>query len=289
MPENTFMKLSRLLIVLIVLLRSFSATCQDKSFPYTVDLSLQTSIALSIDKVPLREPQKINKLLDSTLRKNLLKGAPGKKLTDAYNFYVLKTLAYSPALDIVIFFVQSTAKGKRYFYFMDVYSKANVLLSSKEIARYIKTDAEETSHTARLESTGRVTIYEDREEKVKTAFRITPAGQIAPDANAQGSVKIPGDRGKQETEPQQQAGMKLQVIKGNRKIMHYSLYPFDLPPATINAVIKVSPAGMGSFLGFAAGSSSNDNSYRDAVIEILKRTSFDRAEGETLITLSVMF
>jgi len=45
-------------------------------------------------------------------------------------------------------------------------------------------------------------------------------------------------------------GSGLRVSKGDRKIVNNYIFMGDLPKATINAIIKVSPDGRGTFVTF---------------------------------------
>jgi len=55
------------------------------------------------------------------------------------------------------------------------------------------------------------------------------------------------------------------VIDGNRKVVRYYSFTGELPKATINAVIKVSPAGQGTFIKIGQGSTSFSKAYGDAI------------------------
>lgn len=79
------------------------------------------------------------------------------------------------------------------------------------------------------------------------------------------------------------------VISGNRKVVNYYTFSGDLPKALINAIIKVSPAGTGTFVGFAKGSTSNSRSYADAITGYLRNMQFDKAADESIVTVQFNF
>lgn len=75
------------------------------------------------------------------------------------------------------------------------------------------------------------------------------------------------------------------VTKGNRKIIRYYNFTGELPKATIYAIIKVSPAGKGSFIGFDKGSTSRSEQYADDIRKRLGSMEFDKAEEESNVTV----
>jgi hypothetical protein len=79
------------------------------------------------------------------------------------------------------------------------------------------------------------------------------------------------------------------VIKGSRKIVHYYTFTGEMEKATIYALIRVSPAGKGSFLGFDKKSTSRDQAYADAIRNYLKNISFDKATSESTVTVQFNF
>jgi outer membrane biosynthesis protein TonB len=80
------------------------------------------------------------------------------------------------------------------------------------------------------------------------------------------------------------------VISGNRKVIYRS-YNFvgDLEKATINAVIKVSPAGIGSFVRIGQGSTSTSSAYANAIKGYLQNMKFDAADEESMVTVQFNF
>ena len=79
------------------------------------------------------------------------------------------------------------------------------------------------------------------------------------------------------------------VINGNRKVIRYYSFTGDLPKATVNAIIKVSPAGTGSFSGFGKGSTATGRSYADAIVGYLRNMQFDKAADESVVTVQFNF
>ncbi len=85
------------------------------------------------------------------------------------------------------------------------------------------------------------------------------------------------------------AGGSLQVSKGDRKIVNNYIFMGDLPKATINAVIKVTPEGRGTFVTFDKGSTSNDQRYAKAIRSYLPNIIFDKADNESVVTVPFNF
>ena len=79
------------------------------------------------------------------------------------------------------------------------------------------------------------------------------------------------------------------VISGNRKVIRYYSFTGDLPKATINAIIKVSPAGTGVFSGFAKGSTQTSSAYATAISNYLRNMQFDKSDEESVVTVQFNF
>jgi outer membrane biosynthesis protein TonB len=80
------------------------------------------------------------------------------------------------------------------------------------------------------------------------------------------------------------------VISGNRKIVvRYYSFTGELDKATINAVIKVSPAGVGTFLKIERGSTSSSSAYANAIRGYLQNMKFDPADEESTVTVQFNF
>lgn len=84
-------------------------------------------------------------------------------------------------------------------------------------------------------------------------------------------------------------GGGLRVSKGDRKIVNNYIFMGDLPRATINAVIKVSPAGRGTFVTFDKGSTSVDSKYAAAIRSYLPNIEFDKSDHESIVTVPFNF
>ncbi len=81
----------------------------------------------------------------------------------------------------------------------------------------------------------------------------------------------------------------LRVSKGDRRIVNNYIFMGDLPKATINAIIKVSPDGRGSYVGRDKGSTSSDARYTSAIISYLPNIKFDKADHESIVTVPFNF
>ncbi|UAY52928.1 hypothetical protein [Ferruginibacter albus] len=79
------------------------------------------------------------------------------------------------------------------------------------------------------------------------------------------------------------------IIKGDRKIIRYYSFKDDLPKNTINAIIKVSAAGKGTFIGFDKNSSSRNKAYAVSIAQKLSQIQFDKADHESTITVQFNF
>lgn len=84
-------------------------------------------------------------------------------------------------------------------------------------------------------------------------------------------------------------GGGLQVSKGDRTIVNNYIFMGDLPPARINAIIKVSPAGKGVFVGFDKGSTNTDSKYAIKIREILPNVEFNKSDHESVVTVPFNF
>lgn len=78
-------------------------------------------------------------------------------------------------------------------------------------------------------------------------------------------------------------------VIGNRKIVKYYSFTGDLERATINAIVKVSPNGNGTFAGFGRGSSKTSQDYANAIRDYLRNIQFDKADEESTITVVFNF
>ncbi len=81
----------------------------------------------------------------------------------------------------------------------------------------------------------------------------------------------------------------LRVSKGDRRIINNYIFMGELPRATINAVIKVSPSGRGTFVTFDKGSTSVDSRYANAIRGYLPNIQFNTSDHESIVTVPFNF
>ena len=84
-------------------------------------------------------------------------------------------------------------------------------------------------------------------------------------------------------------GGGLRVSKGDRQIVNNYIFMGELPRATINAVIKVSPDGRGTFVTFDKGSTSVDSKYANAIRGYLPHIEFSKSDHESIVTVPFNF
>lgn len=78
-------------------------------------------------------------------------------------------------------------------------------------------------------------------------------------------------------------------VIGNRKIIKYYSFTDELPKAVINALVKVSPSGVGTFAGFGKGSTSREQRYANSIIRYLTQIKFDPSDRESTVTVVFNF
>jgi hypothetical protein len=85
-------------------------------------------------------------------------------------------------------------------------------------------------------------------------------------------------------------GSGPRVTRGDRTITNnYYFFSGDLDRATINAIVKVSPEGKGTFVGFGAGSTTQGRDYANAITTYLKSMQFNKADHESTVTVQFKF
>ncbi|MEO6254762.1 MAG: hypothetical protein ABIO79_15730 [Ferruginibacter sp.] len=84
-------------------------------------------------------------------------------------------------------------------------------------------------------------------------------------------------------------GGGLRVSKGDRTIVNNYIFMGELPKATINAIIKVSPSGRGTFVSFDKGSTSSDSKYANAIRGYLPNIEFNKSDHESIVTVPFNF
>jgi hypothetical protein len=89
--------------------------------------------------------------------------------------------------------------------------------------------------------------------------------------------------------PGGRTGGSLRVTKGDRQIVNNYIFMGDLPKATINAVIKVSPDGRGTFVTFDKNSTSTESRYASAIRSYLPNIKFNQADHESIVTVPFNF
>ncbi len=79
------------------------------------------------------------------------------------------------------------------------------------------------------------------------------------------------------------------VIGSNRKIIKYYAFTGDLEKATVYALVKVSAAGTGTFVGFGKNSTTRAQAYANAIAEYLRNVQFDKASADETVTVQFNF
>ncbi len=78
-------------------------------------------------------------------------------------------------------------------------------------------------------------------------------------------------------------------VFGDRKIVRYYSFTGDLEKATIYAIVKVTPDGIGTFSSFGRNSSTTARAYANAIVEYLRNVKFDKADHESTVTVQFNF
>lgn len=84
-------------------------------------------------------------------------------------------------------------------------------------------------------------------------------------------------------------GNNFPQVKGDRKIIKYYSFTGDLQKATIKAKIRVSPNGIGTFIGFDKGSTKTDKAYADDIRKRLPNIQFDKADHPSDVVVTFYF
>jgi hypothetical protein len=85
------------------------------------------------------------------------------------------------------------------------------------------------------------------------------------------------------------SGNGPRILRGDRKIVKSYSFDGDLNKATIYANVLVSPDGIGKFISIAKGSSSNNASYKEAIVTYLKNIKFNSSDHESMLTVQFNF
>jgi outer membrane biosynthesis protein TonB len=78
-------------------------------------------------------------------------------------------------------------------------------------------------------------------------------------------------------------------VFGDRKIVRNYSFTGDLDKATIYAIVKVTPEGIGTFASFGRNSSTTSRAYANAIVEYLRNVKFDIADHESTVTVQFNF
>lgn len=79
------------------------------------------------------------------------------------------------------------------------------------------------------------------------------------------------------------------LVRGNRKIIRHYAFTGDLKKATIYALVRVTPAGTGTFISFDKGSTSRSPEYAQAISNYLKNIQFDKSTRESTVQVQFNF
>ena len=79
------------------------------------------------------------------------------------------------------------------------------------------------------------------------------------------------------------------VTRGDRKIIRYYSFQGDLEKAVVYADVRVTPDGIGQFVQVSRGSTTNSQSYKNAISEYLRNIRFDRSDHESTVTVQFNF
>jgi len=107
-------------------------------------------------------------------------------------------------------------------------------------------------------------------------------------SNLSGKAQIKNDTTKHsQTKPNQNPDTT--VFNKLSKPTHSYVFAGELPAAKINALIKVSPEGDGSFIALAKGSTSQNELYTNAIKKYLPNVKFNKADHESTIVVTFNF
>ena len=84
-------------------------------------------------------------------------------------------------------------------------------------------------------------------------------------------------------------GVGPSVTSGDRRIIGSYAFQGDLDKATVFAFVKVSPDGVGEFVGIAKGSTASSTQYKSAIIQYLRNMKFNKSDHESMVTVQFNF
>ena len=179
----------------------------------------------------------------------------------------------------------------------DFKADENTDKESAPITKPIKT-------TPKVNTTAVVVVPVPKPQKLKIAGYKSPTAGTGNGATEDNGYKMQGnkpggtgDAGSPSGKPDsygntpggKTGGGGLRVSKGDRTIVNNYIFMGNLPPAIINAKIKVSPAGRGIFVGFDKGSTNTDSKYADAIRGYLPNIEFNKSDHESIVTVPFNF
>jgi hypothetical protein len=101
----------------------------------------------------------------------------------------------------------------------------------------------------------------------------------SPDGKADAYGDSPGGR----------SGGGMSIVSGDRRILRAYSFKDELDRAIVYATIRVSPDGLGTFLGFARNSSTMNPKYAESISNHLRQVQFNKADHESTITVEIKF
>ena len=84
-------------------------------------------------------------------------------------------------------------------------------------------------------------------------------------------------------------GVGPRVTSGDRRIVGSYAFQGDLDKATVYAFVKVSPDGVGEFVGIAKGSTASNSAYKNAIVQYLRNMRFNKSDHESMVTVQFNF
>lgn len=124
-----------------------------------------------------------------------------------------------------------------------------------------------------------------------TMKKKTTNGNNAEEDNGFSKGNDPKGKGGPGSPDGKEGGTGPSVINGNRSIAKvYKFEEDNLGKATVNAKVRVSPAGIGSFVSLVSrGSTTTAKSYEDAIIRNLNKIRFNTSNEESVVTVQFTF
>lgn len=188
---------------------------------------------------------------------------------------------------------------------MDDDSKdADAIPVTKPVKAVTKPTVTPTPPTTKpVANTPPVTVPEPKPQKPKIAGYSGPKGGTGNGATEDNGYKYQGnnpggkgDAGSPDGKPDSygnnpggRTGGGPRVTSGDRKIIRYYSFTADLPKATIFATVRVSPDGIGTFVGFGKNSTSTAQAYANEIAQRLPTVQFDKSDHVSTVTVQFNF